>query len=165
MAATKIPDSDSYTQGLIQYLKDTSQCSRDNIFLRELGSAANFKHQLHALLDGWIRAEARSMLVQWIEANNDGHREPIKIPGFEKLPKRQTNAKIETSDLGAFFGDSESAKIIRRSQTVLEQKRWGMYFETWGCLVCQRRNVPHASNGMCHNCRMRTYERLKHLPE
>jgi hypothetical protein len=165
MATTKIAQSESYTQGLIQYLKDTSQCSRDNIFLRELGNAQNLKRKLHALLEDWTLAQARSLLVQWVEAYDHGHGQPSKVPLLQKLPPRLTRVEAETSPLGSFFGDRERANLIRRSQTVSEQKRWSLYFDRWGCLACQRRNVPHASNGMCEECRARTYWRLKGVRE
>lgn len=164
MAATKIPDSDSHSQGLIKYLKDTSQCSRDNIFLRELGNGQNLQSKLVALLQDWTLAQARALLVQWVEAYDHGHRQPSKVPQLQP-PARLTRVETDTCTLGSFFADRERAEMIRRSQTVAERKRWTWYFDRWGCLVCQRRDVPHASNGMCESCRARTYRRLKSVRE
>jgi len=165
MAATKIPHCDSDTQGLIKYLHETSQISRDNIFLRELASAANLKQKVHNDVRDWAEALARIMLVQWVEASRDRHPEPSTLPGLQKLPKRETNVEIEMFPFGCFFGDRETASAIRRSQTVADQRRWTLYFESWGCLVCGRQDVIHAGNGMCGTCRVRTYQRLKRLRE
>jgi hypothetical protein len=167
MAATnisqKISHCDSDTQGLIKYLQETSQISRDSIFLRELGSAANLKQKVHNDLRDWAEALARIMLVQWVKASRDRHPEPSTLPGLQKLPKRDTNVEIDISQFGCFFGDRETANAIRRSQTVPYQRRWTLYFESWGCLVCGRQDVIHAGNGMCGTCRARTYQRLKRL--
>jgi hypothetical protein len=164
MAASNIPDFHSQTQGLIEYLlNDASQISLSNISLCELGNAVTLKRKLLGLLEDWVRSEAKRMIAEMVEAYKHRHPQPTKLAELRILPARPAN--VERSGLPPFFRNRETASAIRRSQRVPEQKQWATYFEAWGCLICQRRDVPHASNGMCHNCRMRTYGRLKRLRE
>lgn len=34
------------------------------------------------------------------------------------------------------------------------------FFIDWGCLRCERKNIPYGSNGMCLGCKMTVYYRL-----
>ena len=50
---------------------------------------------------------------------------------------------------------------IRRHQTVFEHRRWAVYFERWGCLICHRKKAVHMGNAYCARCRGRIVHRLK----
>src|ERR1700680_2314822 len=53
---------------------------------------------------------------------------------------------------------------IRRRQSVFERRKWGLYFEKWGCRMCGRkRNVNHGSGGVCATCEVRVAGRLRQI--
>lgn len=60
-----------------------------------------------------------------------------------------------------FFQQKKISDEIKRLQTMPEQKKWGRYYDRWGCLRCGTREVPHASLGMCGDCHAQTSQRLK----
>ena len=62
-----------------------------------------------------------------------------------------------------FFRSRQVAYELKRLQTVSEQDKWGVYFERYGCMVCETRERIHAGNGMCNRCRSRTFVRLTQI--
>ena len=73
-------------------------------------------------------------------------------------------AEMMGGDAGVFepfFQPKKIADEIRKLQTVPHQRKWHDYFEEWGCLICEKKNRPHTSNGMCNACRRRTAGRLQ----
>jgi hypothetical protein len=60
-----------------------------------------------------------------------------------------------------FFQQQKVAHEIRRIQSVPEQRKWSLYFEEFGCLICGTRKEGHGSCGMCKSCKCRTFERLQ----
>ncbi len=89
------------------------------------------------------------------------------IGGVERLRllvQQQVKEVIAQQDdflFEPFLRDSPTAKAIRRLQSVDEHQKWRVYFARFGCVVCDTRRQPFASNGMCRTCSRRTYERLK----
>jgi len=59
-----------------------------------------------------------------------------------------------------FFQSKTVANEIRRRQTVTEQRKWTLYFEEWGCMVCETKKKGHHSLGMCSTCFNRISTRL-----
>jgi hypothetical protein len=56
-------------------------------------------------------------------------------------------------DLEPDFQSKEVAYELQRRQTVFDRKKWRLYFEEWGCRMCQRKKwVSHASSGHCSRC-------------
>jgi hypothetical protein len=51
-----------------------------------------------------------------------------------------------------WFQPKAIATLMRRKQTVSEQRKWSYFFEDWGCMICETRKIPHACLGMCHGC-------------
>jgi hypothetical protein len=45
-------------------------------------------------------------------------------------------------------------------QDMYERKKWGLYFEKWGCRKCEKKTVNHASTGHCDACSTRLVHRL-----
>ena len=45
----------------------------------------------------------------------------------------------------------------------VHKRKFSLYFEKWGCVVCSTKTRPHDSNAMCHNCVKKFVERLKQL--
>jgi hypothetical protein len=62
-----------------------------------------------------------------------------------------------------FFRSRQIAYELRRLQTVPEQRKWSVYFERYGCLICESRKRIHAGNGMCGACYARTFSTLKQI--
>jgi hypothetical protein len=89
------------------------------------------------------------------------------IGGTEKLRllvQQQLKEAIAQQDdflFEPFLRDSQTAKEIRRLQSVDEYQKWQVYFARFGCVVCDTRKRRYASDGMCCTCCRRTYERLK----
>ena len=63
-------------------------------------------------------------------------------------------------DFRPFFEVSEVAIQIRRRQTVTERKKWVVYNQRWGCVLCGTHDRPMHSIGMCHRCHSRIQLRL-----
>lgn len=72
----------------------------------------------------------------------------------------ELTADAQTVDLQPFFANPEVAEVMRRTQHVLERKKFVWLFAKWGCLICERRDARHAGLGMCPACLSRTRERL-----
>jgi hypothetical protein len=62
-----------------------------------------------------------------------------------------------------FFRSRQIAYELKRLQTVPEQRKWSVYFERYGCLICETRKTIHVGNGMCNTCHARTFQTLKHI--
>jgi hypothetical protein len=62
-----------------------------------------------------------------------------------------------------FFSSRQVAYELKRLQTVPEQEKWGVYFDRYGCMLCETRERIHAGNGMCNQCRSRTFVRLTQI--
>lgn len=52
---------------------------------------------------------------------------------------------------------------IRNRQTVQERQKWRLYYDEWGCVVCNKRKHTHQSNGMCARCYRKIHERLTRI--
>jgi len=72
-------------------------------------------------------------------------------------------SEAQTADLQPFFERPEVVEVMRRTQNVIERRKWVWYFEAWGCLICGRKDVRHAGLGMCPACLSRIRERLNAL--
>jgi hypothetical protein len=62
--------------------------------------------------------------------------------------------------LQPWFIDFETACAIRRLVPLETFRKLRFYFDDWGCMVCERRDCPYASNGMCSVCAQRIQKRL-----
>lgn len=62
-----------------------------------------------------------------------------------------------------FFRSRQIAYELKRLQTVPEQRKWTIYFERYGCMICETRKLIHIGNGMCRNCYPREFNRLKQI--
>ena len=50
-----------------------------------------------------------------------------------------------------------------RLPTVSEQQKWTVYFQRFGCLICETMDRIHAGNGMCNRCHANTQNGLKQV--
>jgi hypothetical protein len=64
-----------------------------------------------------------------------------------------------------FFERKKIADEIKRLQTVPERYKWSRYYDRWGCLRCNTREVPHCSLGMCSRCHGLIKQRLVALTD
>jgi hypothetical protein len=62
-----------------------------------------------------------------------------------------------------FFQGRAVSTEMKRLQTVPEQRKWHYYFDEFGCLICQQKDRPHVSLGMCTYCSRRTAARLQSI--
>src|SRR5690242_9121970 len=62
-------------------------------------------------------------------------------------------AERNPDQMAPAFQPREVAYELRRRQTVFQQREGRLYFEKWGCMICQRKKyVGHASGGICSGC-------------
>lgn len=59
-----------------------------------------------------------------------------------------------------FFQSRHVAYEILRLQSVPERKKWAIYFERHGCIVCGSRERSYGSTGFCAFCKQQVYVRL-----
>lgn len=59
-----------------------------------------------------------------------------------------------------FFDSKAVTDAIRRLQTVPARRRWAIYFERHGCLICRKKKTTHSGVGMCLKCHARITHRL-----
>ncbi len=62
-----------------------------------------------------------------------------------------------------FFRSRQIAYELKRLQAVPEQRKWSVYFERYGCLICETRERIHSGNGMCRTCQVRTTQKLQQI--
>jgi hypothetical protein len=60
-----------------------------------------------------------------------------------------------------FFQTKAVSAAIKKLQTVMHHRKWHNYFAEWGCLVCEKKDRPHESLGMCLACHHRIQNRLQ----
>jgi protein-arginine kinase activator protein McsA len=83
---------------------------------------------------------------------------------LRKMVEQQVAAIMSRRDefnMQPFFAKKKIADELKRYQTVPEQKKWRHYFDRYGCLRCETRDVNHASCGMCARCYAQVGSRLK----
>jgi hypothetical protein len=47
--------------------------------------------------------------------------------------------------------------------SVFHIRKFALYFEKWGCLVCGTKEQAHDTHAMCHNCSLRFTHRLQQI--
>lgn len=62
-----------------------------------------------------------------------------------------------------FFRSRQIAYELKRLQTVPEQRKWTVFFDRYGCLLCETRKRIHAGNGMCPRCYQNTFNALTQI--
>ena len=62
-----------------------------------------------------------------------------------------------------WFRNRQESFEIKRTQTVPEQRKWSVYYETWGCVCCKKKQLPHRALGFCLTCYLRVSQRIKEI--
>lgn len=81
-----------------------------------------------------------------------------------QLVKEQVTAILANREdliLRPFFDTKPLADALRRLQTMPARRKWSVFYEQFGCLICETKKSPHSSCGMCVNCYLRTAGRLR----
>jgi hypothetical protein len=80
------------------------------------------------------------------------------------IQKRVAEAQAsQGSILEPWFQSPTVAAEIRRHQSIFHKRKFALYFERWGCLLCGTKKEPHASHAMCNRCVTRFAQRLAAL--
>ena len=62
-----------------------------------------------------------------------------------------------------FFRSRQIAYELKRLQTIPEQRKWTVFFDRFGCMICQTRKLIHIGNGMCNHCYQRVFTALRQI--
>ena len=103
--------------------------------------------------------------------------ELLPSPGeILRLPAMQTEIKRMAIQMAAeivadkeallfepFFRSRQVAYELKRLQLVTDQRKWMIYFERFGCLVCETTERIHAGCGMCSRCYANIAQRLRQI--
>ena len=87
------------------------------------------------------------------------------MPDLETLDRliQKRVAEAQASQgliLEPWFQPAAVADELRRRLGVFHKRKWALYFEFHGCLVCGTKKEAHSSHGMCHDCYYRVVNRL-----
>ena len=76
----------------------------------------------------------------------------------ERLAKAMEDAGVEN------FLPKELSYEARHKQDLFERKlKWTLYFEQWGCVRCERKDVAHSAKGFCQACYSTLHTRLRRI--
>lgn len=81
-----------------------------------------------------------------------------------QLVKEQVTAILANHEdliLRPFFDTHNLSAELRRMQKMPARRKWSVYFEQWGCLICKTKKSTHSGCGMCSTCYVRVAERLR----
>jgi hypothetical protein len=56
-----------------------------------------------------------------------------------------------------------SATVATGMSSALPPQTWQAYFKRFGCVRCERNDVPHDHDGFCKPCRELVVIQLKHI--
>jgi site-specific DNA-cytosine methylase len=93
-------------------------------------------------------------------------RQPVQRAELDRLVKQQVAEILAARDefvFEPFFRSRQVAYELKRLQTVPEQRKWKVYFERYGCLICKTQKRIHAGNGMCDRCHAYVFQTLKQI--
>lgn len=91
---------------------------------------------------------------------------PVKRAELQRLVDERVAEILHARDefmFEPFFRSRQIAYELKRLQTVSEQRKWTVYFERFGCLICETMDRIHVGNGMCNRCYGNTQNRLKQI--
>lgn len=153
MAAKKISDLPSPTQGLVRYIsQEASTNSLDNMLLQRLNQASLLREDLANTEDRLARAQAEELFIEFMISCKTLRPSTTQPPTERPARGEETQDVIDATQLGPFFHSRQQALAIRRQQTVAERNVWALYYARYGCLRCDGKDKPHQSNGLCGNC-------------
>lgn len=90
------------------------------------------------------------------------------LPDLETLDRliQKRVAEAQASQgliLEPWFQPAAVADELRRRLGIFHRRKWALYFDFHGCLLCGTKKEAHSSNGMCRNCFDRVVRRLRQI--
>jgi hypothetical protein len=81
---------------------------------------------------------------------------------LEGMVRKRVDEILAASATIDAFRPSAVAKTARRVNHIFEGKKWGLYFDKWGCLICGKTAVAkcYFHTGLCSSCGARVQSRL-----
>jgi hypothetical protein len=76
----------------------------------------------------------------------------------KRVAEAQAGALLEP-----WFPSRAVATEIMKRQACFHRRKFGLYFEKHGCLVCGTKKKPHQSHSMCGTCHAKFVTRLKQI--
>ena len=109
--------------------------------------------------------KTKALAVREVEVLGPAREIPDARAAIEQLVEQKIAEMMGSGDaiFEPFFRTKQIADEIKRLETVPMQRKWTRYFEEYGCLICESKEVPHRSLGMCANCHHRTAMRLARI--
>jgi len=109
---------------------------------------------------------SKTMRMEVLPSPQELLREPTDKAQLMRLAAEmaaQMVAQREEFLFEPFFRSRRVAYELKRLQTVSEQRKWSVFFERFGCLICETMERIHGGNGMCCRCYSNTLGRLKQI--
>lgn len=76
---------------------------------------------------------------------------------------REIMAERDALVFEPWFQTRQVAYAVKRLQTVPEQRKWTVYFNRYGCMICEIQDRQHAGNGMCNRCHSNVFQRVAQI--
>lgn len=79
------------------------------------------------------------------------------------IQKRVAEAQATAQGLllEPWFQPADVADELRRRLGVFHSRKFALYYELWGCLVCRKKTEVHVGHGLCNSCYSKFSQRLK----
>jgi hypothetical protein len=74
-------------------------------------------------------------------------------------------ADKEQSLLEPWFNSRKVTEEILRLQGVFHRRKFALYYEKWGCIICRKKRTRHGSLGMCQTCHIRIVQRMRRIEQ
>jgi hypothetical protein len=70
------------------------------------------------------------------------------------VPRKSVEPQLDREEvfLQPWFLPNDVSRQIRRLLPNIHLMKMRYYFEEYGCIRCERRDILYASNGLCENC-------------
>jgi hypothetical protein len=77
------------------------------------------------------------------------------------IQKRVAEAQAsQSATLEPWFQSPAVAAEIRWHEAIFQQRKWSLYYEKHGSIVCGKKERPHCSRGFCNRCQQNVINRL-----
>jgi len=108
----------------------------------------------------------RAIRMEVLPSPAEAARLPLQRAELDRLVQEKVAEILQARDEFMFepwFRSRKVAYELKRLQTVSEQRTFTIYFERFGCLICETRERIHGGRGMCVRCYQNTLGRLKQI--
>ena len=133
---------------------DSASKKRERLLLCMSHEMAEKVRELAEVHYRQIQNEIRFLIARGIDA--EGKAPATAAIDVPEAPGQEIDPLFEP-----FFRSDALSRLIKQNQTVPQQRKFAVYFEEHGCMVCETRERPHSALGMCEPCYHRIAARLK----